>query len=123
MELIKLPDYLPSRFKSWLQLYVHINRILTEQGITITEDLKIRFSEYLDAEEMKMFSEQEIMFYHEFPLTIIKARAFDELLASMPDFQDFIEIQETIYLNSRYLTNEQRQAFNKFCDVFQQLKK
>lgn len=88
MDEIQLPDYLPSRYDNWLDLYLDVVRIFKEQGFEINDDTKVKLYELGDYEEQKeimtQYGDRVVHFYQEFPLTLIKARAFDFIITKLP---------------------------------------
>lgn len=96
MKEIQLPDYLPSRYKTWLHLYLEIQKIFAERGEIINEETTVKFYELGDYEEQKMlrqYSEEIIYFYQHFSITIIKSRALDYVLSKLPPFEMMYEVR------------------------------
>lgn len=94
---IQLPDYLPSRYKNWYHLYLEVEKIFTENGYELTEETKVRLSELPDFDEKEM-SEEAILFYQEFPLPVLKARALDFIMSKIPSFDDVIKMRHYLML-------------------------
>lgn len=121
MTEIELPDYLPSRYDSWLHLYLEIQQIFIERGEPITEEATVKLSELGDREEQKTFrqySEEVIHFYQHFPITVIKARALDYVLSKLPSFDIMYEVRNKSMAS--FYTNElMYEVFNNLLDVCQ----
>jgi len=98
MQEFKLPDFLPSRFRTWLSFYYQIGRELEKAGHEINEETMVKYSSFTDYEEQeyirKTFDEQ-VYFVTEFPITLIKARAFDEVIAKIPDYVTVQELKRS----------------------------
>ena len=84
---IQLPDYLPSRYKNWLHLYLTIKRELGNRGEDVDIMESVKLYEGQDYEERQM-SREMIDFYQQFPVQLIKARALDFVLSKLPSFED-----------------------------------
>jgi hypothetical protein len=106
---IELPDYLPSRYRSWLHLYLEIQRLFAERGETIQEDSEVTMYELGDDEEQQMlrqYSEEVICFYQHFPVSLIKSRALDYVLSKLPSFEVMHEIRNRTLANLPYSYGE-----------------
>jgi len=93
---ILLPDYLPSRYNNWLELYLEVLRIFKEQGFEVNEGTEIKLFQLGDFDEvemMKKFSEQVVYFYHNFPLSLIKSRALDFVLSNLPTYAQMQKVR------------------------------
>lgn len=106
---IQLPDYLPARYKNWLDLYLDIARQFNEQGVPITEETKVKLYELGDYEEQRQmmiqYGQEVVHFYQEFPMTLIKARAFDFILPNLPTQEDVYRFNYDLMMVLRYSTS------------------
>jgi hypothetical protein len=84
----------------------------TEKGFELNEKTLVRLFELPDFDETKM-DEEYIVFYQEFPLTLIKARALDFIMYNLPTFENVLELNSV----AGYFGN----ALNK--DVFVTIEK
>lgn len=103
---IQLPDYLPARYKNWLNLYLDVARQFKEQGVEITEDTKVKLYELGDYHEQqelyKSYGPEVVHFYQEFPMTLIKARAFDFILPNLPAWEEVYRFDRDLMTASIY---------------------
>ena len=119
MNEIQLPDYLPSRYQSWLHLYLEIQKIFAERGETINEETTVKLYELGDYEEQKMlrkYSEEVIHFYQHFPITVIKSRALDYVLSKLASFENMYEVRGKA-MSTPYANQAMYQVFNDLLDV------
>lgn len=119
MKEIQLPDYLPSRYKTWLHLYLEIQKIFAERGEIINEETTVKLYELGDYEEQKMlrqYSEEIIYFYQHFPITIIKSRALDYVLSKLPSFEKMYEVRGKA-MSGMYADETMYEVFNALLDV------
>lgn len=120
---IQLPDYLPARYRNWLDLYLDVVRMFKEQGYAINEETKVKLYELGDREEQKeiaeRYGEQAVHFYQEFPLTLIKARAFDFILPNLPTKEDAYNFQHYLMRASSYSasTNANSEIIDKLMRI------
>lgn len=119
MNEIQLPDYLPSRYQSWLHLYLEIQKIFAERGEPINEETTVELYELGDYEDQKMlrqYSEEVIHFYQHFPITTIKARALDYMLSKLPSFEKMYEVRGKA-MSTPDADEAMYQVFNDLLDV------
>lgn len=106
---IQLPDYLPARYQNWLALYLHVIKQFTAQGISINESTKVKLYEMGDHKEQKelreQYGEEVVHFYQEFPLILIKARAFDFILPNLPSQEEVYRFRFDLHNASMYSSN------------------
>src|ERR1044072_4362469 len=99
---IQLPDFLPSRYPNWLALYLVVIREFNVQGVPLNEETKVKLYELGDYAEqreiMEQYGDEVVQYYLEFPITLIKARAFDFIIPNLPT-------QEEVYRFSHDLMN------------------
>lgn len=97
---IKLPDYLPSRYKNWLDLYLDVVKVFNESEWPINEETTVKLYEMADYDEQRMFlmqyGAQAVHFYQEFPLTLIKSRALDQILPNLPTKDEIYHMQRSV---------------------------
>ena len=89
MQEFKLPDFLPRRFRTWLSFYQQVVLELAKTGHEITEETLVKYSSHTDYEEQEYILknyDHKVYFVSEFPITLIKARAFDEVMLKIPDY-------------------------------------
>lgn len=86
-----------------------IVRQFNEQGIPITEETKVKLYELGDYEEqrqmMMQYGQEVVHFYQEFPMTLIKARAFDFILPNLPTQEDVYRFNYDLMMALRYSTS------------------
>ncbi|MBS0646778.1 MAG: hypothetical protein JSR97_09360 [Verrucomicrobia bacterium] len=119
MKEIQLPDYLSSRYKTWLHLYLEIQKIFAERGEIINEETTIKLYELGDYEEQKMlrqYSEEVIYFYQNFPIKIIKSRALDYVLSKLPSFEKMYEVGGKA-MSGMHADQTMYEVFNALLDV------
>lgn len=120
---IQLPDYLPARYQNWLALYLDVIRRFKEQGCPITEETKVKLYELGDYEEqselMQQYGEEVTHFYQEFPLTLIKARAFDFILPNLPIQEDVYKFNYDLMAASMYSASvdKNREIIDKLMSI------
>jgi hypothetical protein len=118
---IQLPDYLPSRYKSWLHLYLEVQQAFAERGESFDEETTINMCELGDREEREMLINQfgeEVVLYQHFPVTLIKARAFDFILSKLPTFKELINIRSAA-MGADWCTNESMwEVFNNLLKLY-----
>lgn len=104
---IQLPDFLPSRYKNWLELYLDVYRTMHESGCPINDETKVKLFEMGDHEEQKdltsQYGEHIVAFYQEFPLILIKARALDFILPNLPTKDEMYSIYLG-YMSAKHCT-------------------
>ncbi|MCR9252309.1 MAG: hypothetical protein NXI20_17925 [bacterium] len=100
-EPLKLPDYLPSRYNNWLEVYYDIESVFKEHQIEILEDTIVKLADF----------DFEVDAYQEFPITLIKSRAFDFMLDGMADYNKTLEFYYS-YRQSNQL-NPTTQEYDK----------
>lgn len=79
---IKLPDYLPSRYGSWLNLYRSVLASLQSQGIKPEDTTEIFLKEMFREDEYSCH--ETTIASQSWPLYVIKSRALDEVLPNLP---------------------------------------
>lgn len=89
---IQLPDYLPSRYSSWLSLYREVIASLEANGQKITEETVVNLAEFGFLDRHSSYSGEDVAFYQQWPLTLIKARALDFVLEKLPSFEQMIRV-------------------------------
>lgn len=106
---IQLPDYLPARYKNWLDLYSDVVKQFEQQGVAITEETKVKLYELGDYHEQqelyKTYGPEVVHFYQEFPITLIKARALDLMLPNLPTKEDVYRFHCDLMTASMYSTS------------------
>lgn len=120
---IQLPDYLPARYKNWLELYLDVIRQFKEHGCKINEETKVKLYELGDYKEqqqmMLQYGDEVVHFYQEFPLTLIKARAFDFIFPNLPTQEDVYRFNYDLMAASAYSAsvNKNREIIDKLMSV------
>lgn len=120
---IKLPDYLPARYQNWLDLYLDVIRQFKELGISINDETKVKLYELGDYNEQKemmaQYGEEIVHFFQEFPLTLIKARAFDFIFPNLPTQEDVYRFNYDLMTASMYSTstNKNREIIDKLMSI------
>jgi hypothetical protein len=106
---IQLPDFLPSRYPNWLALYLDVIKQFNKHGVPTNEETKVKLYEMGDHEEqeqiMEQYGDQIVHYFQEFPLTLIKARAFDFILPNLPTQEDVYRFNYDLMMASRYSTS------------------
>lgn len=95
MTRIELPDYLPSQFKNWLDFYYEIKN----KGYDQMETIELSIWDDTKIEWRSQFNE-DVDFYHKFPMWVVRERALNHLLTKLPDFDSMINLIDS-YLSSR----------------------
>lgn len=93
---IKLPDYLPSRYKNWLDFYQQFVEVSSNRGFIINEETKVCVYDCMDYHEREALKMHEVKFYQEFPLIVIKARALDYILSESPSYEDILHLKHSV---------------------------
>lgn len=117
---IQLPDFLPSRYRSWLELYRDLQKTFKEQGISITEETTIKIAEFGTKEEMDLFKKQfgcDVTLYNHFSITLIKARALDEVLSKLPSSEKLRKVRNTAMSGLYNSDQEMFQIFNDLLSI------
>jgi hypothetical protein len=123
---IQLPDYLPARYENWLILYLDVIRQFKVQGVEINEETKVKLWEMGDHDEqqqiMEQYGNQVVHYYQEFPITLIKARAFDFIIPNLPTSEDVYRFNYELMTASRYmasgdLVNKNREIIDKLMNI------
>lgn len=99
---VALPDYLPSRYESWLEYYYEIVRIFKEQGRELNDETIIKrydFGDYNEHKEMKKYDQGIVSFYQEVPFMLIKSRALDFIISHLPTKSALYPIFCNAYIN------------------------
>ena len=94
-----MPDYLPSRYKSWLHFYLEIKEIAIKLGGQLDEDSMVKIIEFADHKELellKQYSDEVVRYYHQFPLAQVKARALDYVLSKLPSIEKMNELRSKV---------------------------
>jgi hypothetical protein len=114
---IQLPDFLPSRYPNWLALYLDVIRQFNEQGVPVNEETKVKLYELGDYEEqreiMQQYGNEVVHYYQEFPLTLIKARAFDFILPSLPTQEELYRFNYDLMTASMYISSAAQSDKNR----------
>lgn len=114
---IQLPDFLPSRYPNWLTLYLDVIRQFTEQGVPINEGTKVKLYELGDYEEqreiMRQYGNEVVHYYQEFPLILIKARAFDFIMPNLPTQEDVYRFNYDLMTASMYSSSAAQSGKNR----------
>jgi hypothetical protein len=123
---IQLPDFLPSRYPNWLVLYLDVIRQFNEHGVPVNEGTKVKLYElgdYNEQTELRLhYGDEVVHYYQEFPLTIIKARAFDFIFPNLPTQEDVYRFNRDImtasmYSNSSAALDRNREIFDKLMSI------
>lgn len=103
---IQLPDYLPSRYKNWLDVYLECAKVFSENGWPINEESKVKMYDmgsYEEQQEMMLsYGEHATAFFQELPLTLIKARALDYILPNIPTLETMYKLRSNLYYSRNY---------------------
>lgn len=114
---IQLPDYLPARYENWLVLYLDVLRQFRMQGVEITEETKVKLYELGDYDEQKELREQYgdrvVHFFQEFPMTLIKARAFDFIIPNLPAQEEVYRFSHELMTASMYSSSMRSMEKNR----------
>lgn len=119
-DVILLPDYLPSRYSSWLHLYVDVKKFLEEMGHEFDENTEINLFEMgmLDDECMYKNGTGEVTFSRQsWPLMLIKARALDHIISKIPSYYIVNKMRERAFTVSQY-DDFLEGPFNDLLDIF-----
>lgn len=86
MEIEKRNGDLPKEFKSWMDLYRHL------QKENLLEEVEVKFIPYTER-----FAD---ITQHWFTVDYIKARAFDEVIGVIPDKDELHAAKKELYLKT-----------------------
>lgn len=116
---IELPDYLPSKYKSWYHLYLEVDKGFKEKGFVINEETKVKLFDLgslYEQELLQTYSKEVLYFYQEFPMTLIKARALDYILSKIPDLETMYKIRN-LAMSVPYADSSMFEIFNNLLDI------
>lgn len=102
---VQLPDYLPSRYRSWYDLYLDILRSAKSQGTDLPDDTIVNLLDYGFEEESLKNIYSDTFFYQEWPLIVIKSRALDDVISQLPTLKELISIKRALPPNLPEATN------------------
>ena len=101
-------------------MYIHVTSDLKQAGIEITEETNIKIYEGASPEELSEMEQlygERIDMYQQIPITVIKSRALDELLAGFPDPNTIYNARSVIYSMSKDGGDKLENFFNKQMDI------
>lgn len=122
MSEVELPDYLPSKYQNWFELYLAVVKVLEDQG-GINDETTVKLYDLGTKEEQQAFrenSEEVTYFYQHFPVTLIKSRALDYILGRMPNKEDLLKLYSAVVYN-HYSSDSERSSMRAILYIFDKI--
>lgn len=82
-DIVVLPDYLPSRFNSWLEFYIRLETAM--RGRVYNDETIVDWGEF-DSDFIGA------TFIQKFKVGDVKAKAFDYIMTLLPEKEDMISL-------------------------------